>query len=364
MTAVKKLTTIICAFLLLQAAAQKTDSIQYTKPIYFTVLGVGTEHAQVALIGNIAPAPFDGVQVATVFNIASRNMNGLQMAGVYNHAGDSMNGIQLSGCINTAYGNMRGIQAAGAINMVGGNVYGAQLSGGINMARGDVRHLQIAGSGNYARHIYGLQASGGINIASGTVYGLQLSGGVNVAKNVKGFQVGVINFADSVTGGMIGVLSFARHGYHKVEMGWNETMPINLSVRTGSALFHNILSFSVDHRPRQIVWGFGYGIGTAWRIHSRIDLNVDMIGYHINRGEFSESVNNLGKLNLTADFHLAKNFSIAAGPSLNTFVTDLHPGHNDAPITGFAPYYFFTQTYDNRWNVKSWVGANITIRFF
>ncbi|HTF05931.1 MAG TPA: hypothetical protein VK826_18005 [Bacteroidia bacterium] len=343
---------------------QPPDTVVIAPPVYFTVIGIGTEHAQIAAIGNIAPDKFSGVQIAGVFNVGKGSMSGVQIAGVNNHASDSLTGAQIAGCINTVHGNVRGIQMAGAINATDRNVYGAQLAGAVNVAAGDVGQFQAAGGLNYAHNVQGLQASGGANIASGTVTGMQISGGLNYAHNLKGLQIGVFNFADSADGVMIGVFSFARHGYHKIEIGWNETTPLNFSFRTGSTRFHNIFSLVTDFREREIVWGFGYGMGTSWPVHKRVDIGVDLVNYHISRGEFSTSLSDLWKFNITADLHLVKNLSLAVGPSLNVFVTDLNPDGNEVPVTGIAPYYFFTQTYHNRWNAKAWIGVNVSLRFF
>lgn len=333
-------------------------------PVYFTVLGIGTEHAQVAAIGNIAPDHFTGVQMAGVFNVGRGSVSGVQMAGVNNHASDSLTGAQMAGAINTVHGNVRGVQLAGAINVTDRNVYGVQMAGGVNAAAGDVQQLQAAGGLNYAHNVHGLQASGGLNVASGSVTGMQISGGVNIAQNVKGLQVGVINFADSADGVMIGVLSFARHGYHKMEIGWNETMPLNFSFHTGSSRFHNVISFATDFRQPDIIWGFGYGVGSMWPVHKRLDIGAQAMSYHINKGEFSTSLSNLWKFSLLADFHIVKNLSLCAGPTLNVFTTDLNPPGNEEAVTGIAPYYFFTQTYSNRWNAKAWIGAQVSLRFF
>lgn len=343
--------------------AQQIDTIILPKPLYFTIGGIGTEHSQVAIIGNIAPEKFEGVQVAGVFNIGRGSVSGVQVAGVSNHTFDSLTGVQIAGCMNTVHGNVRGLQTAGAVNITDRDVYGAQLGGALNIAAGDLHQLQISGGMNYARNVYGIQLAGGLNIASGNVNGMQISGGLNIAKNVKGVQFGVINLADSVEGAMVGVFSFARHGYHKIEFGWNETTPLNASFRTGSKIFHNIFSVGADYRQRDLIWGFGYGAGSSWAIHRRIDLGVDLVNYHFNKGSFTYALSDLFKLNVTADIHLTKNISLAVGPSLNLFITDLHPVYNEAPVTGIAPYYFFTQTYSNRWNAKAWVGVNASVRF-
>lgn len=363
---------LLCTLLAatVQLTAQTNDSIVRDTivivhpPVYFTVLGVGTEHAQVAAIGNVAADDFSGVQMAGVFNIGRGAVSGVQMAGVINHASDSLTGVQMAGAINTVHGNVRGAQLAGAINATDRNVTGAQLSGGVNVAAGDVQQVQAAGGLNYAHNVHGLQASGGANIASGTVTGMQISGGVNIAHNVKGLQIGVVNFADSADGMMIGVFSFARHGYHKIEIGWNETMPLNFSFHTGSTRFHNVVSFVTDFRQREIIWGFGYGVGSMWPISKRIDLGVQAMSYHISKGEFSTSLSDLWKFSVLTDVHIIKNLSLCAGPTLNVFTTDLNPDGNELPVTGIAPYYFFTQTYSNRWNAKAWIGAQITVRFF
>ena len=344
--------------------AQQKDTLQPSKADSYTILGVGTEHSQVSLIGNVAPDKFEGIQVAGIFNAGKGSVNGLQIAGLSNHSFDSLTGVQVGGFLNTVHGNVRGLQASGSINITDRDVYGAQISGSFNIAAGDVHQLQVSGGMNYGKNIFGIQAAGGLNIASGTVHGLQLSGGLNIARNVKGVQLGVFNLADSASGAMIGIFSYARHGYHKIELGWNETLPLHFSFRTGSKVFHNIFAFGTDFRPREIVWAFGYGAGSSWTLSKRFDLGIDIVNYHVSKGDFAFSLSDLWKLNLTADFHIAKNLSVAAGPSLNVFITDLHPAYGETAVTGIAPYYFFTQTYDNRWNAKAWVGANIAVRFF
>lgn len=359
------LSTSVFILLFIAAFAQvKVDTIILPRPVYLTILGIGTEHAQVAIIGNIAPKEFEGAQVAGVFNVGTGTVKGFQAAGFSNHAMDSLTGVQLAGCLNTVHGNVRGMQAAGAFNVTDGDVLGAQLAGSTNIAAGDVRQLQASGGLNYARNVQGVQVTGGLNIASGTVRGMQISGGMNVARNVKGVQLGVINLADSADGMMIGLFSFAVHGYHKLEFGWNETMPVNGSFRTGSKKFHNIFSVGIDMRPRDFTWGFGYGVGSSIPFTKRIDFGADVISYHMNQGDFFTSLSDLWKLNLTFDFHLLKNLTVAAGPSLNVFLTDLHPYSGENALTGIAPYYFFTHTYDNRWNAKAWFGFNASVRLF
>ncbi len=338
--------------------------IKEPKHVHLTVLGVGTEHAQVAVIGNIAPKNFSGSQVAAVFNVAEGPMTGAQVAGVSNHSGDSLNGVQLAGCLNTAQGNLTGLQGAGAINICEGDVRGAQLAGAINIAGGNVDVVQAAGSINYATHVKGLQVAGAVNAANGTVTGAQVSGCVNYARHLKGVQVGVFNFADTSEGVMIGLFSFARHGYHKLEFGWNETMPVNAAFHTGSRLFHNIFAAGFDFRGPRLTWGFGYGVGSTFAIHRKVDLSFNVLHYHINQDEFSPFTSSLWKMNALFDIHFVKNLSLAAGPSLNLFVTDLHPGPGETPVTGFVPYYFFTQTYSNQWNAKAWIGGSVSIRFF
>jgi hypothetical protein len=332
-------------------------------PFHFTILGIGTKNAQIAILGNIAPPEFRGVQIAGVFNIGNGPIAGLQVAGFNNHASDSLTGIQLAGGLNTVHGNIRGLQAAGGLNVTDGNVHGVQLSGGANIAGGDVTQLQASGGLNYAHNLKGLQITGGLNVVSGTMTGMQISGGMNYAKNMKGVQLGIFNFADSADGAMIGLFSFARHGYHKIEVGWNETTPANLSFLTGSKAFHNVFSVAFDPRPRDPFWGFGYGIGTAWKIHKRIDMDLTAVQYHISQGSLSTSMSDLFKLSVTFDVHLTKDISFAAGPSLNVFIVNTSPFYWDSPVTGFVPYHFFSQTYSNQWNAKAWAGFNASFRF-
>jgi hypothetical protein len=330
----------------------------------YSILGVSSNNAQIAIIANVAQNRFYGSQLSACFNMSTGYLRGFQMAGIGNLAMDSVDGAQIGGVMNIASKSVRGAQIAGTLNMAGGDIYGAQVSGTANVCGGTVEALQLAGTVNIAKNVRGLQTAGTVNIAFGTVQGAQISGFLNYARNVKGVQIGVFNFADSVSGAMIGVFSYARHGFHKLEFGWNETMPINGAFRSGSKLFHNNFLVGVDYRPRNPYWSIGYGIGTAWAVTKRIDAAIELSTAHVNRGGFNTRTSEWIKIEAPFDFKLANKISIAAGPTFNVFVNDVRPQVGELPMNQFPPYYGFTQTYDNRWNVKAWFGFGASIRFF
>lgn len=388
---------LLSGILLATTAFAQQDTLKpnsQKKNAAVTLIGVNNGNNQIALFGNISDTSHIHTQVSTLFNTSAGQITGMQFSSIINLTTDSISGAQISGVVNMAQsssglqlsgvanmanksmagfqaagsfnyaGKLTGIQLAGTGNIVSGSARGAQLSGAFNFAGKDCEVFQVAGSVNYAGNIRGAQIAGALNIANGNVRGVQVSGAVNYARNVKGLQLGVFNFADSVDGASIGVFSFVRHGYHKLELSASESMLANVSFHTGSHLFHNIIGASFTQRNNDVYWGYHYGIGSAIRLVPRMDLVIDLTGHHISRNRFNERVSELVGLEPLVDFHITKNISLFAGPSLNVFVYDIQGMSGNESMAGFVPFDFYNQTFDNRWTVRAWAGGKVGLRFF
>ncbi|WP_373396777.1 hypothetical protein V8V91_18955 [Algoriphagus halophilus] len=156
-------------------------------------------------------------EIGGLFNINRRNVQYFQAAGLFNQVGGSVKGFQVAGLTNINLEAVTGFQAAGIGNFSSGPVSGVQAAGVLNIVTSDLKGVQLAGVTNYTHH---------------DVEGGQISTVLNIAKNVQGFQLGLFNYSDSTSGTPIGLISFVRKGYHKVEIGVDEMLPLNISLRT------------------------------------------------------------------------------------------------------------------------------------
>jgi len=338
------------------------------------------------------------MELGGLINVDRKNVQYLQMAGFGNIVGGDVKGCQLAGFFNTDMGAMNGIQGAGFGNYTGkdfsglqgagffnhcANMKGIQGAGFSNYAR-DMNGIQAAGFGNYAKSIYGIQASGFVNVVdsstkgiqaagfinySKTVDGIQAAGFINCAKTVvKGLQVAPFNVADSSNGIPIGVISYVRKGgYHKIEISADEMFYANVAIRTGVKQLYNILTVGI--RPTNAAnpfWTYGYGLGTAFTVSKRIDMNIDVTSNHISYAGYRPHNYNSDdyKIYVGADFHISDKLSIAAGPTLNFYSisrynTDLVNAFNGIPLI-----YLYDQTNGSFRDLKVWVGGKIAVRFF
>lgn len=306
------------------------------------------------------------MELGGLFNIDRGDVSGFQLAGVFNANGGSMKGFQAAGTINANGGDFHGIQLAGTANVNGGSSIGPQFAGFANVCRGPGHGAQLAGFGNVQWGDYvGPQVAGAINVAMKRVDGVQISGLVNYGRDVHGSQIGFINAADSVKGVSIGFLSFVRSGYHKIELSADEIFYANLALRTGTHKFYNIVTAGV--KPDQIdgktYWTAGYGIGTAPKLTNSLYLNFDLTSNQVNKGNWTNAVNLLNKLYGGVEFQAAKKLSLAAGVTLNGYVTDLsYDGY--APLfTDYTPHLINDHTYRNNINLKMWWGFKFGVRF-
>jgi hypothetical protein len=289
-------------------------------------------------------------EIGGLFNMNRGDVGKFQGAGIFNFTGGDLKGFQVSGILNMNLGNAEGVQGSGLVNFNLGDVKGAQVSGFVNAVGGDLTGLQVSPIANYThRKMEGLQAS--------VIF--------NGAKEVKGTQVGLFNYADTVQGASIGLISFVRKGYHKVELGTDEMLPINFSFRTGTRAFYNILSVGI--RPEEtdsVTWAFGYGIGTSPRLGKKTYLNIELSSQQINKG-FVNALNVVSRAYIGFDYQISKNFGVYAGPTLNWRLYDNSYDFHPDLFTYIDPKIFSEHEFAaNDWADQFWFGGRLGIRFF
>lgn len=296
---------------------------------------------QIAGLANNAPVT-DNFQIAGLVNNA-KNGGKFQISGLVNNA-DTVSNMQLSGLVNNA-GNINDVQIAGLVNNTG-NETKVQIAGLINNAPG-IKSAQLAGLVNN----------------SGIVQGVQISGLLNYSKYFNGAQISLINIADSCNGVAIGVFNYIKNGYHKLEISADEMFYTNIAFRSGLKKFHTIIIAGI--RPDQLnfpLWTYGVGAGSAIQLGENIDLDINLFFQNVVKGSFVEN-NYLYKVYLGLDKHINHKTSVFLGVTYNFLMTDRGQRYYNEYYSEIAPYTL--STYESRrFNLATWVGFKIGVRFF
>ncbi len=232
--------------------------------------------------------------------------------------------------------------------MVTKETSGIQCSGLTNIVTGTFNGAQISGFGN---------------VITKHAKGIQLSGFFNYAKRLKGIQIAPFNYVDSLEKGVpIGVLSFVLNGYRTFEVSVTETMYGVVSFKTGVRQFYNIISTGIGYRQNKVLWGWGYGLGGMITLAPKWDLAIEGLCYQMNEGEwFTNRLNLLNKLNVTASWRIKKHLNVFAGLSWNVTVSDITDEYGAKVTPGIAPWSVYDKTNGNI-NVKMYPGITAGIR--
>lgn len=343
---------------------------------------------QFAGIANLVGGHARGMQFAGVMNHTMRSFNGLQFAGVANTVWDTLTGAQVAGGVNVVKGGLRGAQISGAGNVATRGCDGTQVSGGFNVAVHDVRKAQVAGAFNYGRSVAGVQVAGGMNLCAGRVGGGQVAGAFNLARTVTGGQVsgalnvtvdtviggqvgiinfarvctggqvGIINLGDTVAGMSIGLLSIAWRGYHRLDVGVDDIMAMNLTVRTGHRGYHNLLGWSppvtADGR-----WGFTYGFGSELELGKRTLLNLDLTGQQVvEQRTWVDAVNIVGRFAVAFGVRLGP-MVLSGGPVLNTLFSNWRDADTGVHRSHLPPARTIMDEVNGDLRVRMWAGWRI-----
>ncbi len=383
------------------------------------------EGVQIAGFGNTVWDTLSGVQVAGGANVVKGGLRGVQISGACNVATQDVDGTQISGGVNVTPKDVRRTQIAGGVNY-GRKVRGAQIAGGVNVALDSVGGGQVGFGANYAWAVTGGQVSFGVNIvptfvsggqvgfglnyagevtggqfsfganivpgrvAAGQVgfglnYAHELDGGqfsfgvnavsdtargnqvgsVNFATVCDGWQIGLLNLSDTITGTSIGILSFARRGYHRMDISTTDMLPLNVTLRTGTRQFHNILGVSTTAKKNG-TWGFLYGFGSEIRLGERDHLNLEISGEHVNEQvEWIAAVNILGRFGVHYTHDLGKHLLVTAGPVLNLLASNWRNTEHTAYLSQLAPGRLLYEERHGVLMTQGWLGfrAGFGVRF-
>lgn len=305
------------------------------------------EGFQISGFSNFCLGSVKGMQIAGFANVVKDSIEAFQLAGFSNLSKGMKNGGQISGFANINHGDATGIQVAGFTNINNGESKGGQISGFANISKGETEGMQIAGFTNVSEDLRGVQ----------------ISGFLNKAKKVNGLQFGFINVADTVEKGItFGFLSIVKKGYRTVEIGGNETFYGSANFKTGTEAFYNIISLGAKIDNNNIIWAWGYGIGTMFPVHENVKLNFDVVSYQVNEGEwFTNRLNMLNKASLAVNYKLNDYVTIYGGPTWNVQVSDTYDKEGIVDVSSFVSWSVYDKT-KNRTNVKMYPGFTFGIR--
>jgi hypothetical protein len=349
----------------------------------FNTVGGNVNGAQFAGLFNAVAGNVEGAQVAGLFNANRGRLRGGQAAGLINFNWAETEAVGLAGLINFGLKDSRDVRVAGLTNINFGNQTGPHIAGLFNFTTKSAGPANVAGLFNFtAGDFNGAQISGLLNFTAGEHKGAQVSGLINfAAKRLKGAQLGVFNYAtrwtgaqvgflnisDSTGGVPIGILSIVGKGYHAIELSADEVFYTNLSFRTGVRKFYNILMAGIKPSSAsgdKTIWSFGYGVGTSPRLSQKLYLNIDLTASQIVAGNRIEAIHLLNKLYVGMEWRMAKNLGLSFGATLNGLVSDtMHEGYPEI-FTDYKPHFLDDHTDSEGYNVKTWLGAKVGLRFF
>lgn len=332
----------------------------------------GVEGMEIGGIVNSIRNDVHGIQIAGLGNTVGDDVYGTQAAGLFNIAGDTLIGVQGSGLFNILGGGFA-VQGAGLFNIARRGFGGVQVAGLFNVAGKNSRAVQLGGLFNISGGKSSLQLSPLFNIARQANNG-QVSALFNVARKVKGVQISLINVADTVQGVTIGLLNLVRNGYNRVELSASESFYGNLAFKIGVKPFYNIFYLgarineaqdpgtNAEASIKELTWGLGYGIGTAFHLGKRTLSNLELITIKVNEREgWTRPLHQLNQARLLFDWRIGKRMSLYMGPTANLLVSsrkDPELGLGGSELVGKLLY----DKLDVNKRTQGWVGFNAGIR--
>ncbi|MEE1944754.1 carboxypeptidase-like regulatory domain-containing protein [Pedobacter sp. KR3-3] len=318
----------------------------------FNLVGGSFTGLQISGFHNDVLQNFKGLQVSVGYNHVLGQFNGWQIGGLFNQVYSDIKGIQVSVGYNENKQSMRGLQIGGVFNLVKGNYNGLQIGSGYNLTGQQLSGVQ-AGAINQAQMVKGLQIGPGYNRAGQQLAGVQI-GAINSARNVKGLQIGFFNFADTSAGYSIGLLNIIRKGYHKLSIGTNESIDLNVALKTGTPKFYTQLLYGQNMRPTYKLIALGFGLGKEIALGKQFSLNPELSTSYLYQGDWTYA-NLLNRADLNLNYQINSWLAISAGPAFNVYYSK--------QLVPFEGYEFLKPPATGH-KLRSWAGWNFGVTLF
>ncbi len=287
----------------------------------FNLVGGQFTGLQVAGFYNNILQDFNGVQVSLGYNRVNREFNGLQIGGLYNHVKQKFNGVQASVLYNQVKESVKGVQMGAVINNAETNLNGLQIASLYNRVNKNLQGMQIGPFNQTRNLIKGVQFSLFGNWVNQKANGLQLAGLFNYAKQVKGLQIGLINVADSSSGYHLGLVNIIKKGYHQISLSANETIDLNVALKTGSKKLYTQLLFGQNLSSSKKLIAMGWGLGKELSLDKNLSLNPEISSRYLHQGDWMDTTI-LNRLNLDLNYRIHKHLAISAGPAFNLYYSN------------------------------------------
>lgn len=331
---------------------------------FFNVVGKHVEGLQSAGFANVNVGTMEGIQLSGFVNANRKYVSGIQAAGFVNANAGGMSGISMAGFVNANRFSHEGIRLAGFLNAVGDTAKGIGAAGLINASWFSKSTLELAGLMNVSAEAReNVQVAGLINLTAKGSSKCQVAGLLNATPYLKGIQIGFLNFSDTCSGIPIGFLSFVKKGKHQLEVSTDELFYANVAFRTGVNSFYNILGAGIQPLSTKNLWQFTYGVGSSVKLKNKWWFDLSATASHVSAGSFNLSTSELYKFYVGVEYRFSNKMALAAGPCYNLFYTDALAADYSSTYSQIVPYSFQERNYASGYNLKSWFGAKISLRF-
>jgi hypothetical protein len=340
---------------------------------------LGTEVMEIGGLFNIDRGNVKGVQIAGLFNLVGDSVKGAQVAGVLNITGKQMAGFQQAGFMNINIGGMKGMQIGGLLNLntkkmsgvtfagvgtISDTLAGAAIAGTFNWNQYSDKSMEMSCFVNHSTHgKNNCQLTGYVNSTQHGTTRFQIAAFVNRADTLTGLQLGIFNYANSVSGIPIGFLSIVKNGYHKLEVSSDELKFGTIAYCTGVPKFYNIFFIGRNYNKLNL-WTIGYGAGSDHILKDRWKVCFNLTTQKIAASNSPRvNPNVLNKFYVGAGFRVSSKFSIDLGPTFNLYICNTHAKDYLPTFDQLSANYFYNHT-TGATNLKMWVGAKISLKFF
>lgn len=314
----------------------------------------GVSGTEIGLLFNIDKKDARYFQFGGAFNLVGGSFTGLQISGFHNDVLQNFKGLQVSVGYNHVLGKFNGWQIGGLFNQVYDDIKGIQISVGYNDDKKSMQGLQIGGLFNRVKYNFsGLQIGPGYNRIGNELKGVQI-GVINSAKHIKGLQLGFVNFADTSSGYSIGLLNIIRKGYHKVSLSTNESIDLNVALKTGTAKFYTQLLYGQNLNRNHKLIAIGLGIGKEVKLRQTLSLSPELSTKYIYQGDWKYS-NLLNRLDLNLNYRLNSWLALSAGPAINVYYSK--------QTVRFNGYDFIKPPTASN-HLRTWAGWNFGVLLF
>lgn len=156
--------------------------------------------------------------------------------------------------------------------------------------------------------------------------------------------------------------NYIKQGNHQIEVSMDEKQLWNFALRTGLTTFQHLLILGVQSGQPNLIYTYGYGVGTQMPLQKNRLLALDLSAQQLNAGNSpNDKINLLLRWYMGILYPVNNKLDISIGPTADFGIFNTNSNNFKKYFAAYSSNYSFSEKVGET-DLRFWVGIRAAVR--